>query len=185
MIESYSPSADLAHSIAAAQSTTFFLARPNEKFADLPRHPVDVEAPELCVVCRKDTGDPLECEKVIRPQFSGIALADAQSTSPVSQCEYPYHLECLSPPLSAVPDGEWFCPKCEQKPGEGAIKKGGRKAAAEEADDREEDEDEADEDDVPTKKGTSAPGRKRKEAPQAMPKPKGECNVYCLLSSDF
>ena len=28
------------------------------------------------------------------------------------QCENPYHLHCLTPPLSAVPEGEWFCLKC-------------------------------------------------------------------------
>ena len=33
------------------------------------------------------------------------------------QCDNPYHLGCLQPPLSAVPDGEWFCPQCEKTPG--------------------------------------------------------------------
>ena len=32
------------------------------------------------------------------------------------QCDYPYHLGCLDPPLSAVPDGEWFCPPCSGAP---------------------------------------------------------------------
>lgn len=35
----------------------------------------------------------------------------------IAQCEYPYHLGCLEPPLTSVPDGEWFCPKCEAHPG--------------------------------------------------------------------
>lgn len=26
-------------------------------------------------------------------------------------------MKCLSPPLDAVPDGEWFCPDCEADPG--------------------------------------------------------------------
>lgn len=30
----------------------------------------------------------------------------------MSQCDKPYHLGCLTPPLSAVPEGEWFCPQC-------------------------------------------------------------------------
>jgi len=84
--------------IAAGQNTTLFLARPNQKLSDLPRHPEHVDAPETCVVCNKETGDddsPLECEK----------------------CEYPYHLGCLDPPLDAVPEGEWFCPQCSEKPG--------------------------------------------------------------------
>lgn len=53
--------------VAAAQNTTLFLAAPNEKLSDLPRHPYDMEAPEACVVCKKDEGDDdtlLECEKV-------------------------------------------------------------------------------------------------------------------------
>ena len=33
------------------------------------------------------------------------------------QCDDPYHLSCLTPPLSAVPDGEWFCPECAADPG--------------------------------------------------------------------
>ena len=54
-------------SIAAGQNTTFFLARPNDKFADLPRHPVDLDTPQECIVCSQDNGDddsPLECDKV-------------------------------------------------------------------------------------------------------------------------
>lgn len=26
-------------------------------------------------------------------------------------------MKCLDPPLDAVPDGEWFCPDCEDEPG--------------------------------------------------------------------
>jgi len=29
-------------------------------------------------------------------------------------CGQAYHMKCLKPPLSAVPEGMWFCPKCEQ-----------------------------------------------------------------------
>jgi len=88
----------LFHSIAAAQNTTIFLAQPNDKFSDLPRHPEEVDAPNLCVTCNKDNGEddsPLECDK----------------------CDAPYHLRCLRPPLDAVPEGEWFCPNCEDDPG--------------------------------------------------------------------
>ena len=27
-------------------------------------------------------------------------------------CDSGYHLDCLDPPLSAVPPDEWFCPEC-------------------------------------------------------------------------
>jgi hypothetical protein len=54
-------------SIAAGQNTTFFLARPNDKLSDLPRHPADLDTPQECIVCCHDNGDddsPLECDKV-------------------------------------------------------------------------------------------------------------------------
>ncbi|KAG6887729.1 hypothetical protein C0992_010949, partial [Termitomyces sp. T32_za158] len=66
--------------------------------SDLPRHPIEVDPPALCVVCSTERGDddsPLECDK----------------------CDSPYHLGCLKPPLSAVPDGEWFCVQCSKQPG--------------------------------------------------------------------
>ncbi|KAF8959620.1 regulator of chromosome condensation 1/beta-lactamase-inhibitor protein II [Flammula alnicola] len=84
--------------IAAGQNTTLFLAKPNDKFTDMPRHPEDVNPPPFCVGCGKDSGEdnsPLECDK----------------------CDAPWHLSCLDPPLDAVPDGEWFCPDCEDDPG--------------------------------------------------------------------
>jgi PHD-finger len=28
------------------------------------------------------------------------------------KCDNSYHLKCLNPPLSAVPEGEWFCGSC-------------------------------------------------------------------------
>lgn len=86
------------YDIAAGQNTTFFLARPNDKLSDLPRHPVDLDTPQECIVCSQDNGEddsPLECDK----------------------CDSPYHLGCLIPPLDAVPDGEWFCPRCLLDPG--------------------------------------------------------------------
>ena len=78
--------------IAAGQNTTLVLVRPSENFAEMPRHPVEVDPPEACVGCGRDHGDPLECDK----------------------CDGPWHLECLDPPLSAVPEGEWFCPECAE-----------------------------------------------------------------------
>ena len=33
------------------------------------------------------------------------------------QCDKPYHFTCLTPPLAAIPDGEWFCPECVRHPG--------------------------------------------------------------------
>ncbi|XP_006461672.1 hypothetical protein AGABI2DRAFT_193077, partial [Agaricus bisporus var. bisporus H97] len=81
--------------IAAGQNTTLLLAKPNDKYSDLPRHPIDVQPPQECVGCKKDDGDPLECDK----------------------CDAPWHLQCLNPPLSEIPEGEWFCPQCIDDPG--------------------------------------------------------------------
>ncbi|THG99799.1 hypothetical protein EW026_g2605 [Hermanssonia centrifuga] len=133
--------------IAAGQNTTFFLAKPSDKLSDLPRHPVDVEPPEVCVVCNEDNGDddsPLACDK----------------------CDYPYHIGCLDPPLDAVPDGEWFCPECEDEPGApvaiGGVRKPvkrGVKSKAMFVDD-EEDEHTGQKRKAPAKK--AAPSKKRK-----------------------
>ncbi|EAU90663.2 hypothetical protein CC1G_03932 [Coprinopsis cinerea okayama7 len=81
--------------IAAGQNTTLLLAKPNDKFSDLPRHPEDVQPPQVCGGCKKDDGDPLECDK----------------------CDAPWHLHCLNPPLPEVPPGEWFCPECLKEEG--------------------------------------------------------------------
>ncbi|GAA6004324.1 hypothetical protein JCM10207_000669 [Rhodosporidiobolus poonsookiae] len=68
---------------------------------ELMRWP-DVPPEELAESCKEcggvDTegpkGEMLECEK----------------------CEGAYHLGCLSPPLTAIPDGEWFCASCGVEP---------------------------------------------------------------------
>ncbi|KAK0215160.1 regulator of chromosome condensation 1/beta-lactamase-inhibitor protein II [Armillaria fumosa] len=78
-------------SVAPGQNTTLFLVRPSDKMSDLPRHPVEVEVSDACLICRKeDEEEALECDK----------------------CDNPYHLLCLTPPLTTVPEGEWFCPEC-------------------------------------------------------------------------
>ncbi|KAI5116931.1 hypothetical protein M0805_005564 [Coniferiporia weirii] len=129
--------------VAAGQNTTFFLARPNERLSELPRHPELVDSPEECVVCNKDRGEddsPLECEK----------------------CDYPYHLACLSPPLAAVPAGEWFCPRCSASPG-GAVGGGTDLNASADADD--DDGDNADEGDADVDE--DGEGQSDEEAPAA------------------
>ena len=103
--------------MAAGQNTTFFLAKPNQKVSDLPRHPARLDGvPEACVGCGEDKGDddsPLECEKV--------RIVNIRMVSPwcleKRQCDTPYHLGCLDPPLPTVPEAEWFCPACTAKPG--------------------------------------------------------------------
>lgn len=31
------------------------------------------------------------------------------------KCDHGHHIYCLRPPLSAIPEGDWFCPKCRPK----------------------------------------------------------------------
>ncbi|CAD6577989.1 MAG: hypothetical protein TREMPRED_002079 [Tremellales sp. Tagirdzhanova-0007] len=80
--------------VSAGAFFTLFLARPNDSLSNIPRHPVHVASASLCLICNMDNGvAPLECEK----------------------CDEPYHTGCLDPPLEGIPDGEWFCPKCEKE----------------------------------------------------------------------
>ncbi|KAH8826035.1 regulator of chromosome condensation 1/beta-lactamase-inhibitor protein II [Flagelloscypha sp. PMI_526] len=98
--------------VAAGQNTTLFLCKPNEgeRWSELIRHPeVLPNVPDACVGCQRvlsDEVDTLECEK----------------------CDTPYHLHCLNPPLTSVPEGEWFCPRCSQPGWEGAPIGGVRQA---------------------------------------------------------
>jgi len=74
-------------SVAAGQNTTFFLAKPNSKLSDLPRHPVDVHPSPECVVCGIDDGDDdaaLQCDKVsvfVVVQLSAVFMADMMCCS--------------------------------------------------------------------------------------------------------
>ena len=104
----------IRRSIAAGQNTAFFLATPNEKYSDLQRHPAELDTPDECLICHQDNGDPLACDKV--RDLLPVHRVDTHP-SHTSQCDNPYHHTCLSPPLAAIPDGEWFCPSCVRYPG--------------------------------------------------------------------
>jgi bromodomain adjacent to zinc finger domain protein 1A len=40
---------------------------------------------------------------------------DAEKMLLCDKCDRGHHIYCLRPPLSAIPQGEWFCPKCKPK----------------------------------------------------------------------
>ena len=109
------------NSVIGGQNTTLFLVTPNEKYSELPRHPVELDTPDECMVCHKDDGDPLACDKVCTRSFSSIhspfSMLLLTRPSPRIQCDKPYHYKCLTPPLAGIPDGEWFCPDCMRHPG--------------------------------------------------------------------
>ena len=54
----------------------------------------DAISREPCSVCGEAEG------------YSHIVICDA--------CERPYHLQCLSPPRSVVPDGAWYFHLCDE-----------------------------------------------------------------------
>lgn len=61
-----------------------------------------------------DDGDA-SCERCGSPSTSNnnqMLLCDSGSDEPV--CDRGYHQACLMPPLLHVPQGEWYCPKCEK-----------------------------------------------------------------------
>ncbi|GAK66247.1 RCC1/BLIP-II [Moesziomyces antarcticus] len=101
--------------IAAAQNTTFYLARNmGERYGELPRWPEVVPSQEVCMVCGREEGEGgednalLECEK----------------------CENPWHLHCLSPKLSEIPEGEWHCPNCQPPTAASKSNSNGKRANA-------------------------------------------------------
>jgi uncharacterized Zn finger protein (UPF0148 family) len=49
----------------------------------------------VCTVCNRDDDD------------ESMLLCDG--------CDAGYHMGCLSPPLTSVPQGDWFCPPCDER----------------------------------------------------------------------
>lgn len=60
----------------------------------------DDEHNEFCRLC-KDGGELLCCDS----------------------CTSAYHIFCLNPPLSEIPDGDWKCPRCSAEPLPGKVSK--------------------------------------------------------------
>lgn len=59
----------------------------------------------------KDEVVDMPCERCNRvdDHLSLLILCDADG------CKREYHMNCLSPPLKEVPEGQWICPKCLKK----------------------------------------------------------------------
>ena len=41
-------------------------------------------------------------------------VGDDTRTLLCDNCDKEYHMECLTPPLTAIPEGDWYCPRCER-----------------------------------------------------------------------
>jgi hypothetical protein len=80
-------------------SNEFGFVNTIEKVLDL--RDVEVEGEDeddaFCAVCSRD----------VTTEGNEIVLCDGPG------CANAYHQQCLDPPLRLVPEGEWFCPKCE------------------------------------------------------------------------
>ena len=58
-----------------------------------------------------DSDDEMACSRCsCQMNASRMLLCDGAS------CTAAYHIYCLQPPLSEVPDGAWFCPACALQP---------------------------------------------------------------------
>ncbi|KAL3666827.1 hypothetical protein V7S43_008445 [Phytophthora oleae] len=57
---------------------------------------------------RKVEAMDLPCERCnqVDDHYSLLILCDGKN------CKREYHMNCLTPPLTSVPPGEWFCPDC-------------------------------------------------------------------------
>ena len=51
-----------------------------------------------------DDEDDVKCQVCNKPDAKSMLLCDV--------CDKGYHMQCLSPPLSAIPRGDWKCPAC-------------------------------------------------------------------------
>ena len=67
------------------------LRDPEDTYLELPLLPDDITQCEVCGL-----GD----------REDRLLLCD--------ECNLGYHLECLNPPLQAVPLDDWFCPSCTE-----------------------------------------------------------------------
>lgn len=65
----------------------------------------------------KQTPDYPELKKYLRQDSDSCAVCDDGGDLIVCDgCAHPYHMDCLSPPLTEVPTGTWLCSWCEQFP---------------------------------------------------------------------
>ena len=67
---------------------------------------------------REDGSDPEEEEEEDEDDVtcSGCGRADRENEMVLCDaCNVGWHLDCLSPALSSVPDGDWLCPECSKR----------------------------------------------------------------------
>ncbi|GAQ92570.1 hypothetical protein KFL_010570010, partial [Klebsormidium nitens] len=73
---------------------------------------------ELCAPCHRTDIDDRQDARLARPTVDFACTecrrADDEASMPLCDgCGAGWHTRCLVPPLAAVPEGEWFCPRCQ------------------------------------------------------------------------
>ena len=95
----------------------------------------DGNVAELClptVECKKCNDNPNKLCKECACNVCGGKDRPGENLM-CDECEYCYHMDCLDPPLDAIPDGDWYCPVCKNDENEvvmagQALKIGSKKA---------------------------------------------------------
>ncbi|XP_021188039.3 E3 ubiquitin-protein ligase UHRF1 [Helicoverpa armigera] len=69
-------------------------------------------APLNCLTCRDDEDTPCKdcgCYLCAGKEFPDKMLL-------CDECNNGYHMICLDPPLTELPEGDWYCPSCKRDP---------------------------------------------------------------------
>ncbi len=67
--------------------------------------------------CVKTSSDYPRLKEIVAKLASDCVVChDGGTLICCDRCDDAYHLDCLDPPLKQVPEGNWYCPKCIDKP---------------------------------------------------------------------
>ncbi len=67
--------------------------------------------------CVKPSSDYPRLKEIVAKLASDcVVCGDGGTLICCDRCDDAYHLDCLDPPLKQIPDGNWYCPKCIDKP---------------------------------------------------------------------
>lgn len=91
---------------SATSAATPLTANSTEPAVDWSKVASTLTENELIVGDKVQRLDDVRCEacQIVREPEDDPVLCDG--------CNRAYHLECMTPPRTDLPDGEWFCPRC-------------------------------------------------------------------------
>lgn len=96
---------DCRHLISQCQIANRFSLPPNLKQRARTARKAKTEDNGELDECVNDDTPCQKCNLYTNPEW--ILLCD--------HCDLGYHTECLTPKLYLIPDGDWYCPKCENE----------------------------------------------------------------------